>query len=150
MNNRFLLQKSENLPNWWVLTDKENMIVVRWEQGKYNESQKFSPLDDADLFAKFGHNAAYEIARIAAEIADYLRNFHYDKVFELSPRQLLGAKIMTLRNERGLSIRELAEKSGVAVRTIVNIQSGAFSPRVDILERILTALDAKLEIKPNV
>lgn len=147
MKNRFKLQKSESLPDWWVLTDIENMIVVRWEHGKFNDTQKVSPIEDADLFAKFGNNIAQELARIMAEIADYLRDFHYEKVFELNDRQRLGAKIMALRNERGYSIRTLAELCDVNKATIVNIEQGKFSPRFEIVEKICHVLGAKIEIK---
>lgn len=147
MKNRFKLQKSESLPDWWVLTDIENMIVVRWEQGKFNDTQKVSPIEDADLRAKFGDNLAQELARIMAEIAGYLHDFHYEKVFELNDRQRLGAKIMALRNERGYSIRTLAELCDVNKATIVNIEQGRFSPRFDIVEKICHALGAKIEIK---
>lgn len=147
MKNRFKLQKSESLPNWWVLTDLENMIVVRWQQGKFNETQKVSPIEDADLFAKFGNNIAQELARIMAEIADYLRGYHYEKVFELNDRQRLGAKIMALRNERGYSIRALAELCDVNKATIVNIEQGRFSPRFEIVEKICHVLGVKIEIK---
>lgn len=147
MKNRFKLQKSESLPNWWVLTDIDNMIVVRWEHGKFNDTQKVSPIEDADLRAKFGDNLAQELARIMAEIADYLRDFHYEKVFELNARQRLGAKIMALRNERGYKIRALAELCDVNKATIVNIEQGRFSPRYEIVERIVKELGAKIEIK---
>jgi DNA-binding XRE family transcriptional regulator len=147
MQNRFKLQKSESLPDWWVLTDIENMIVVRWEQGKFNDTQKVSPIEDADLRAKFGDNLAQELARIMAEIADYLRDFHYEKVFELNDRQRLGAKIMALRNERGYSISALAELCDVNKATIVNIEQGKFSPRYEIVERIVKELGGTIEIK---
>lgn len=147
MKNRFKLQKSESLPNWWVLTDIENMIVVRWQHGKFNDTQKVLPIEDADLRAKFGDNLAQELARIMAEIADYLRDFHYEKVFELNDRQRLGAKIMALRNERGYSIRTLAELCDVNKATIVNIEQGRFSPRFDIVERIVKELGGTIEIK---
>lgn len=147
MKNRFKLQKSESLPNWWVLTDIENMIVVRWQHGKFNDTQKVSPIEDADLREKYGDNLAQELARIMAEIADYLRDFHSEKVFELNDRQRLGAKIMALRNERGYSIRTLADLCDVNKATIVNIEQGRFSPRYEIVERIVKELGAKIEIK---
>lgn len=147
MKNRFKLQKSESLPDWWVLTDIENMIVVRWQHGKFNDTQKVSPIEDADLFAKFGNNIAQELARIMAEIADYLQDFHYEKVFELNDRQRLGAKVMALRNERGYSIRTLAELCDVNKATIVNIEQGRFSPRYEIVERIVKELGGTIEIK---
>lgn len=48
---------------------------------------------------------------------------------------------------KGVSIRALAEIVGVSKSTIVNIESGKFSPRYDIVERIAEALGAEIEIK---
>ncbi|MEE1366829.1 MAG: helix-turn-helix transcriptional regulator, partial [Muribaculaceae bacterium] len=44
------------------------------------------------------------------------------------------------------TIRELAERSGCAPNTIVNIEQGKFSPRIEIVEQILSVLGAHLEI----
>ena len=51
-----------------------------------------------------------------------------------------------LRNLRGYSIRELAELSGYATKTILSIEKGKFSPRFEIVEKILSVLGAHLEI----
>lgn len=48
---------------------------------------------------------------------------------------------------KGMSIRALAEIVGVSKSTIVHIESGKFSPRYDIVERIAEALGADIEIK---
>ena len=61
-------------------------------------------------------------------------------------RQLLGAEMARLRNLRGYSIRELAELTGFATNTILSIEKGKFSPRFEIVERILSVLGAHLEI----
>ena len=61
-------------------------------------------------------------------------------------RQLLGAEMSRLRNLRGYSIRELAELSGYATNTILSIEKGKFSPRFEIVEKILSVLGAHLEI----
>lgn len=62
-------------------------------------------------------------------------------------REELGNKINELRKQRGLSIRELAEKSELNKATIVNLEKGRFSPKVETLENVLKALGAKIEIK---
>lgn len=51
-----------------------------------------------------------------------------------------------LRNLRGYSIREFAELSGYATNTILSIEKGKFSPRFEIVEKILSVLGAHLEI----
>ena len=61
-------------------------------------------------------------------------------------RQLLGAEMSRMRNLRGYSIRELAELTGFATNTILSIEKGKFSPRFEIVEKILSVLGAHLEI----
>lgn len=41
MKNRFKLEKSKEQPGWWVLTDTENLVVIKFEEHKYNETQKY-------------------------------------------------------------------------------------------------------------
>lgn len=45
---RYVLQKSASVPNGWVLTDTELGIVCRFIEGKFNESQKFTVLEDVE------------------------------------------------------------------------------------------------------
>lgn len=61
-------------------------------------------------------------------------------------RQLFGQKMSRLRKQQGYSIRELAELSGFATNTILSIEKGKFSPRFEIVEKILSVLGAHLEI----
>lgn len=61
-------------------------------------------------------------------------------------RQLFGQRMARLRNLRGYSIRELAERTGYATNTILSIEKGKFSPRFEIVEKILSVLGAHLEI----
>ena len=69
-----------------------------------------------------------------------------DRVEELNDRQLFGQKMARLRKQQGYSIRELAERSGYATNTILSIEKGKFSPRFEIVEKILSVLGAHLEI----
>lgn len=45
-----------------------------------------------------------------------------------------------MRNSRGLSVRELAKRSGISNSAIFYIESGRVSPRLDTLELIANAL----------
>ena len=62
-------------------------------------------------------------------------------------REELGNKINELRRQRGMSIRELAERSEVNKATIVNLEKGRFTPRFEIVERIVKELGGTIEIK---
>lgn len=61
---------------------------------------------------------------------------------ESAPAQesLVGQRVRELRTERGLSIRALAEASGLAVNTLSLIENGKISPSVSTLHRIAAAL----------
>ncbi len=70
---RFKIEKSQNKPNHWVCSDLENKIVCIFENKKFNDTQEFSLLEDFDP-------ANYmELARITREMADWLRDNHYNK-----------------------------------------------------------------------
>lgn len=53
----------------------------------------------------------------------------------------VGSRLRQLREERGLSIRALAEKSGLNVNTLSLIENGKTSPSVSTLQQIAIALD---------
>jgi len=53
----------------------------------------------------------------------------------------LGKRIQQVREQAGLSLRELAQLTGMAHSTIMRIEHGEVSPRTDSLERICDALN---------
>lgn len=75
MNNRFRLERSQSAPGWWVLTDTVNMVVCRFEEHKFNETQKVTVLDDSALMAREG--TANELAHIMTEMGDYMATHWY-------------------------------------------------------------------------
>ena len=75
MNDRFIIQISQNHPSGWVCTDTKNGIVCVFENGKFNDTQKFTLLEDVNMLDS---NA---LAIIAREMGDWLFSNHYDKIF---------------------------------------------------------------------
>lgn len=72
---RFKLKKSTQHPGWWVCTDTESMIVCRWHDHQFNDTQKVTILNDnqnPDVMA---------LARAMREMGDWLGENHHDKVF---------------------------------------------------------------------
>jgi len=55
-------------------------------------------------------------------------------------------KIKELRREKGVSQEELAEKSGLSLRTIQRIENGITIPRGNSLKRIASALNVSLDL----
>lgn len=68
---------------------------------------------------------AYEAARIAFE---------------------LGAEVRTLREERGWTQTELAERAGMTQSAMARFEAGGTIPTLPVLERIATALQMRLSI----
>jgi len=58
----------------------------------------------------------------------------------------IGRDLREARERAGLSQRELARRSAVAQPNIARIESGDQVPRVDTLDRLLRACDARLEV----
>lgn len=63
---RFLLQKSQK-EGYYTLTDTENQIVCSFQKGKFNETQKFTFLDDTFLHPQ-------HLASIMKEFGDWVLN----------------------------------------------------------------------------
>jgi transcriptional regulator with XRE-family HTH domain len=65
----------------------------------------------------------------------------------------IGRRLRELRIEKGISIRALAERSGLNVNTLSFIENGKTSPSVSTLQQVATALDlpmtAFFEVKSN-
>lgn len=61
-------------------------------------------------------------------------------------RYIMGQKIKEVRELSGITMEELAERSGFGTSTIRNIESGRFSANIDVLCNIVEAMDAHLEV----
>lgn len=66
---RYDFRPSQERKGWYVVTDKKDMVVVIFEKGRFNETQRITRLDDTlpdPLTAASGLRA----------IADYLKVYH--------------------------------------------------------------------------
>ena len=75
---RYRIEKSEREPGWWVLTDTENLVVIRFQDRAFNETQRVSVLEDSPLR---GADAAREMARVMREMGDWVAAHHGSKCF---------------------------------------------------------------------
>lgn len=80
--NKYVMQKSSTRPDRWVLTDTENKIVITFEDGLFNESQKVTLLEDSSATAE-------ELAHIVGEMGEWATRHHGSKCF----RQTYGYEI---------------------------------------------------------
>jgi transcriptional regulator with XRE-family HTH domain len=58
--------------------------------------------------------------------------------------QSLGERVQSLRVDRGLTLRELADRSDVSVSMLSSVERGEKAPTVVVLDRIATGLDIPL------
>ena len=70
---KYLIQKSET-PGWWIVTDTENMVVIKFQEHKFNETQMITMLEDCQL-------SALQLARIMREMGDWVAQHHINLVF---------------------------------------------------------------------
>jgi hypothetical protein len=75
MEQRFVIFTSKAIPNHWICFDKKNKIMCVFENEKFNETQEFKLIEDIK------YDAA-ELAKIMREFGDYLKEFHYEKIFK--------------------------------------------------------------------
>lgn len=61
-------------------------------------------------------------------------------------RQRIGKRIAELRKVKGLTQAKLAELAGLTSGNIARIETGKHSTGIDILSKIASALDAKIDI----
>jgi transcriptional regulator with XRE-family HTH domain len=60
------------------------------------------------------------------------------------PEPSLGDRLKALRQGQGLSLRALADRSGVTYGALSHIENGRSSPAVSTLKKVLAALDTTL------
>lgn len=59
----------------------------------------------------------------------------------------IGEQLRAERLRQGLSIRKLASLADVSKQTIVNVESGANSPKIETAEAIAKVLHCTIEVK---
>lgn len=73
--NKYIIQKSTH-PNKWVLTDRENGVVITFKDGAFNSTQKVTMLDDTQLTAN-------ELAKVMRELGEWAVKYHSSKCFNI-------------------------------------------------------------------
>ena len=65
---------------------------------------------------------------------------------ELEPRFAVVRQLIALREERGWSQRELADRAGMKQPQLARLETGQVEPRFDTLQRLATALNYKVQV----
>ena len=63
--------------------------------------------------------------------------------------ETFGSMIQRIRQEKQVSITELATKARVSTQTIYNLETGAGGATLKVLQSVLSVLGYKLAIQPN-
>ena len=64
----------------------------------------------------------------------------------MTERERIGRRIAELRESKGLSQIELAEMTGIKQPNLSRIESGKYSTNIDLIAKIATALNCRIEI----
>ena len=64
----------------------------------------------------------------------------------MNNREYIGKRIAEIRQAKGLSIRQLADASGVNFANIYKIENGKYNVSIDILGKICEALGCRIDI----
>lgn len=64
----------------------------------------------------------------------------------MNNREYIGKRVAEIRQAKGLSIRQLAEASGVNFANIYKIENGKYNVSVDILGKICEALGCRIDL----
>ena len=75
MNTRFRLEQSTEQPGWWVLTDTDNLVVIRFKEHEFNDTQKVTVLDESALLKD--SDCTNRLAHIMSEMGDYMFTHWY-------------------------------------------------------------------------
>lgn len=99
--NRFKLEKSKEQPGWWVLTDIKNLVVIKFEEHKYNETQKVYLLKESEMISS--PDIETKLARIMREMGEYMYTHWYSiamptPVYELRQDEETD-RLLLLRNK---------------------------------------------------
>jgi hypothetical protein len=72
---RFRLEKSQLTEGWWVLTDTVNLVVITFEEGRFNETQKITQIEGGENYTSM--NDVMAQVRIIREMSDWFAINHY-------------------------------------------------------------------------
>jgi len=77
-----------------------------------------------------------------------LKNKEVQKELEINTAKFKIIKeIIMTRREKNLTQKELAELIGTRQSNISRLESGNYNPTIDFLQKIVSAMDKKLEVK---
>lgn len=129
---------------WWVLTDTENGIVLKFEQHKFNETQEVTILEDKEI----SPDIAQKLASILKDFGQWMwENAYYIGMPLDDARAWCSVMIRRAMEETDTSKEELALNSGFRERNIEKVLDGDFTLKVYDFVRLLSAMGKRIVIK---
>lgn len=143
---RYIIQHSKDRANWLVLTDTKKGIVILFEEGKFNETQKITYLNDVEINPT-------TIAHDLRLMADWLAQNHYhlavantqqgfDREYH---RKVVGDRLRKLRLSKNLTIDDVAEATGIHRTNVSKIENGRYAFTIDALNQLLNLYDCNMD-----
>lgn len=142
--SRYILQQSTTRPLWWILTDTDTNVSCEFEEGRFKESQKFTPINDVK---DYDVSKLPEIVRL---MTDWLFENHYEIIYDSptkikeSYRESIGTELRHARECAGYTLRDVARMTGIAHNHISRIEQGRYNVTLDTLALIAHALDMEI------
>lgn len=140
---RFSLTPSQEREGWWVAADRRTKMVFIFMEGVFPDSVECRPLEDMPPL---------DAATAVRELGDWLKRYHGGLLEERGDatkyvnRKRIGTMMAEARRRQGLTVRELAERSGVSYQNITKIENGRYNVSIDILGKLCKALDLKIDL----
>ena len=79
--------------------------------------------------------------------SELLKDDDVKKEYEkLTPRYELISRMISIRNKKGITQKELAKRMGTKQSAIARLESGNANPSILFLEKLAAALDSELVI----
>lgn len=133
--------------------DKCLECVKAWKSENHNQ-----PIDiDYEDYVNYGYNYGGSelrdlIDELFSDSSDEEQQDFYDAVsfacehYNRGIRSAMGCRIRFLRLAQNLTQQQLADLAGVTKANICNIERGAYSVGLDVLNKIATALHAEIQL----
>lgn len=124
----------------WRAEDKMTGFCIEWQEGELNETQEVS------LPPKLTEAQVRDAPRIMSALGDWLAQYH-SAICTTTPekrRAEMGQRIRELRKAQGLTVEQLAMRSGVTPNNLSRIELGKHSFGFDTLVRLAAVLGKKV------
>lgn len=124
----------------WRIDDKLTGFSIEWREGDFNATQEVS------LPPKLTETQVRDAPGIMSAMGDWLAKNHA-ALCSTTPEQRrkeMGQRIRELRQERGMTIEQLALRSGVTPNNLSRIEHGKHSFNYDTLARIVAVFGKKI------